>query len=134
MPTQLKRCEVEENLMRRGVVGPIGDAVREDLIARLIAAQKALAPNGTNPPVGQRSYVLGIIDGNDAVHSVIVTSPGQVHEDFWPLAGTRRWRYAIWAERLALLYDAQGKAEYRLNDEEVEWVRAHLRRKGFRLS
>ena len=105
----------------------------EEFREHMLAVQAQFARTNVNPPVEERTYILGIIDGKHAVHSVIIGSPGQIHEDFWPVAGTRRWRYAIWAQRLCLLRDAQGKAEYELTDEEREAVRRHLAKKGFNL-
>lgn len=59
-----------------------------DLLAKFEAACKQFATTNVNPPVAERTYILGIIDGNDAVHSVIIGVPGQIHEDFG------RWRPA----------------------------------------
>ncbi len=78
-------------------------------------------------------YVLGIIDGYDAVHSV-EAKPFQVHDDFWPTAGPRRWRYLIATKQLVSILGEHGEPAYTLQPDELDAVRAHLKRKGYELN
>jgi hypothetical protein len=84
-----------------------------------------------HPPIGQRTYVLGIIDSHGAVHSVLARHPGQIHEDFWPVA-YRKWRYATWCKQLCVLGDKTESVEHRLTVEEVDAIERHLEKKGLR--
>ncbi len=94
----------------------------------------APGPDRINPPIEKRTYILGVIDSHGAVHSVIIGSPGQVHEDFWPIPAPKRWRYAIWRKQLCVLGDAAGNPRFDLTVEERDAVQQHLARKGYELT
>ena len=102
-----------------------------EILAKIKAAQAQFSATNINPPPGQRTYVLGIIDSHGAVHSVVPGHPGMVHEDFWPVA-YRKWRYATWRRSLCVLGDKTESAEHRLTDEEKDAIERHLEKKGLR--